>query len=820
MRRSVLLLLCLAIGAVAAVSFALKRARSAAAMRRGIDLSARLAAANVKFHSEVRPLLQEYCWDCHGDGADKGGVTLDAFTNATQVFQQRALWERVLDNVRTGAMPPAKKKQPEEAKRQQLMAWLDHVLYPIDPDNPDPGRVTVRRLNRTEYNNTVRDLLGVEFQPAADFPQDDVGYGFDNIGDVLSMPPVLLEKYLGAAQTLMDEVLPTGPPKPPSRLFGPAQIQGHDHVGELYALVDGDREVFVDFLARQPGEYLFQVTAFGKQLPDRISKERVKMAFRLGTGVLATNDVAAKSENPRNYEIRVPLSEGTNRFRVAFLNDREEVEVKQETRPSGRVADITNRFDRDLCVNSIRVTGPFTDVLPPTPFQQWLLGVGPALGSLTNAPENAESVLERFASRAFRRPATREEVQRLVEFYRVARLEQPYLPALRHALTAVLVSPHFLFRGEFQPEPDNPRAIHLINEYALAARLSYFLWSSMPDETLTGLAARGQLRAGLPGEIRRLLRDPKSRALTDNFAGQWLQLRLLDLASPDKVKFPDFDEYLRHSMLTETEMLFDQIVRHDRPVTDFLTADYTFVNERLARHYGLTDVKGNEFRQVSLAGSPRGGVLTHASFLTFSSNPTRTSPVKRGKWVLDNLLGMPPPPPPPNVPELGERNLKGTLRQRLEEHRDNAMCASCHARMDPIGFALEHFDAVGRYREKDGENAIDSADKLHTGETFQDHRDLRQILANAHAADFARTLSEKLLTYALGRGLEWYDRPTLQQLQTRLAKSEYRFSELVIAIAESTPFQRRRGEGDPLADPVVVQTRADGGAAASGGMPE
>ncbi len=814
MRRSVLILFLLACGVLASVSYAFLRIRDRQRTHSSIDLGARLAAANPKLNSEVLPLLQQYCWDCHGDGADKGGVNLDGFTNATQVFAQRVLWERVMDNVKNGSMPPPKKKQPAPPDREKLIAWLDGVLYPIDSANPDPGRVTLRRLNRSEYNNTVRDLLGVEFKPADDFPQDDVGYGFDNIGDVLSLPPVLLEKYLRAAQDVVEAALPLGAAKPQTRHFAPNEIQGHDRSGELYALLAKEGEVFVRFPVRQAADYLLQVTAFGKQIPERLTKERVKMTFRLGDRILLTNDVAAKSENPRNYEYRLPLAVGEQTFSVGFINESVREEIKQETRPKGETVTVTNHFDRDLCINSIRIIGPFTDAPPPpTEFQKWLFGFGPGVTNLTQLPENAPAVLERFAARAFRRPVLPGELSRLSELYRVARIEQPYVAALRHALTAVLLSPHFLFRGEIQAEPDNPRAIHPINEYALAARLSYFLWSSVTDETLTRLAARGELRREIKGQVQRLLRDPKSRALTENFAGQWLQLRLLDLVSPDKVQFPDFDESLRSSMRRETTLLFDHILRDNRPITEFLTADYTFVNERLARHYGIKGVQGDEFQRVDLAGTPRGGVLTHASFLTFSSNPTRTSPVKRGKWVLDNLLGLPPPPPPPNVPELGERNLKGTLRQRLEEHRNNPMCATCHSRMDPIGFALEHFDAVGRFRDKDGTTAIDSADKLHTGEAFADHSDLRRILATSHAADFGRTLSEKLLTYALGRGIEWYDRPALLQIQERLAKQQFQFGELIQAIVESVPFQRRRGEGDPLnpgsSSPVGNQARVD-----------
>ena len=310
MRRSWLILALLTVGAATAVLFAVRRWHPAPMAASGIDLPARLVAANPQFHTEIRPWLQQYCGDCHADGADKGGVNFDGFTNSTQVFNQRIVWERVLDNVKSGAMPPPKKKQPDAPQRQKVVAWLDHVLYPLDPQNPDPGRVTVRRLNRTEYNNTVHDLLGVEFKPADEFPQDDVGYGFDNIGDVLSLPPILFEKYLHAAQSVTEAALPSGPVRPPNRYFGPMEIQGHSHEGELYALLDKEGEVYVDFPVKQPGEFLLQVRAFGKQVPERISKERVKMAFGIGPDLLVTNEVAAKSENPRDYEFRVPLTVG------------------------------------------------------------------------------------------------------------------------------------------------------------------------------------------------------------------------------------------------------------------------------------------------------------------------------------------------------------------------------------------------------------------------------------------------------------------------------------------------------------------------------
>jgi hypothetical protein len=364
-------------------------------------------------------------------------------------------------------------------------------------------------------------------------------------------------------------------------------------------------------------------------------------------------------------------------------------------------------------------------------------------------------------------------------------------------MTAVLVSPHFLFRGELQPDPNNPKAVHPVDEFALASRLSYFLWSSMPDEELFTLAGRKRLRKNLTAQVQRMLKDPKAQALTQNFAGQWLQLRTLAILQPDRGRFPGFSEDLRRDLREETERFFDAIVREDRPVMEFLLGDYTFVNGRLAKHYGIPGVEGDAFVRVSLAGTPRQGVLTHGSILTLTSNPNRTSPVKRGKWVLENLLSTPPPPPPPNVPELeaGEK-ITGTLRQRMEKHRDNAMCASCHARMDPIGFAFEHFDGIGGYRDRDGDQPLETAGELNSGERFQDHRELNRIFATAKKDDFLRCLSEKMLTYALGRGLEYYDRPAVRRIVERLEQGEGRFSDLVLGVAESVPFQQRRGEGD------------------------
>jgi hypothetical protein len=381
--------------------------------------------------------------------------------------------------------------------------------------------------------------------------------------------------------------------------------------------------------------------------------------------------------------------------------------------------------------------------------------------------------------------------------------------AMKAACTAVLVSPHFLFRGELQPEPDNPRSIHAINEHALASRLSYFLWSTMPDDELTRLADQGKLRKNLEAQVRRMLRDPRSEALVENFAAQWLNLRLLDVVSPDKEKYPAFDEDLRKAMGEETRRFLTYILREDRNILELLSADYTFANERLAKHYGIEGVTGKEFVKVSVKGTARGGLLTQASILTLTSNPTRTSPVKRGKYILDNLLGTPPPPAPPNVPALdnGGHKLTGTLRQRMEQHRENPLCSSCHARMDAIGFSFENFDGVGGWRERDGEDPIDPSGVLVSGEKFAGATELRTILLTKRRPEFLKCVAERTLVYALGRGVEYYDKPALDSITRRLEKGEYKFSELILGVVESVPFQKRRGEGDPthveVAKPVA-----------------
>ncbi|HRI13309.1 MAG TPA: DUF1592 domain-containing protein [Verrucomicrobiota bacterium] len=791
MKRQVAVLVILVAGAAASGFLAWKRWSNRDTATYRLPQVDR-AQAETAFHKKVLPVLSEHCWDCHGDGMSKGDVALDRFTNVTAVLQDRKLWERVLHNVESGDMPP-KKKPPLPANEKQVVThWLDTTLFPVDPKRPDPGRVTLRRLNRAEYNNTIRDLVGVSFRPADDFPEDDVGYGFDNIGDVLTLPPLLLEKYLQAAEEIMDEAIVDGPRPPPTKVTEAAKFSGGIDNGPVRGLA-ANGELTTTINLSYPGRYRVTIKAHG----DQAGPDPVKMGLRWDDHEVQTFEVKAKAREPETYTAEIDFpSAGRHTITASFLNDFYQerwVERPREGKPPKKEK-VTE--DRNFWLHQLTLTGPLGVELPlPESHRQIFAARRPG----QTDEQAARSIVEEFTGRAWRRPVTEGEVDRLMKLYSESRTQgDKFESAVKHALTAVLVSPHFLFRGEIQRDPNNPTAIHRVSEYALASRLSYFLWSSMPDPELISLAAQGKLRRNLEEQVRRMLKDPKAQALTDNFAGQWLQLRTLGIIDPDRTKFPAFNDQLRRDLRTETETFFSHIVSEDRPIMDFLLGDFTFVNERLAEHYGLAGVSGEEFVRVSLSGTSRQGLLTQGSVLTLTSNPTRTSPVKRGKWVLDNLLATPPPPPPPNVPELeaGEK-LMGTLRQRMEKHRENALCASCHARMDPIGFALEHFDAIGKWREKDGTETVEPAGELNTGEKFKDHRELNQVLASARRDDFLRCLTEKLLTYGLGRGLEYYDKVAVQKIVQDLKAGEGRFSSLVLGVVNSAPFQWRRGEGDP-----------------------
>jgi len=741
-------------------------------------------ASQLSYQKDVAPLLNQYCYGCHGNGKKKGGVALDSYKDEAAILKDRDVWEKVMQNLDAHVMPPENKKQPTLEERELIVKWVQTSVFQCDCDHPDPGRVTVRRLNRTEYNNTIHDLVAVDFQPADDFPQDDVGYGFDNIGDVLSMPPILLEKYLAAAEIILNKAVVSNllPGRRtnqfdgislPGTAIGEATGEGMRRLGR-----EGDIHVKFDFAS--DGEYILRARAYGEQA----GPEPARMAFLVDDQEVMRFDVTVMRNRARVYQMQLPLRAGRHKFAAAYLNNYNNPKDPPKWR------------DRNLVIDYLEVVSPAATKPIAVPESHKRIFVRePQPGA---EQEAAREIVSNFARRAFRRPVKSDEVDRLLRFFNMGRKGgENFQTSIKMALEAVLVSPDFLYRGEIQADPNNPKSVHPVDEFALASRLSYFLWSSMPDDELFAQAQLGTLRKNLDAQVKRMLKDRKARALVDNFAGQWLQFRNLAQASPATDTYPKFDDKLRDAMQKETELYIENIIREDRSVLEFIDSDYTFVNERLAKHYGIDGVKGEQFRKVSLKGTPRGGLLTQGSILTITSNPTRTSPVKRGKWVLENILGTPPPPPPPDVPELKEgRRLKGTLRERMEQHRANAMCASCHQRMDPIGFGFENFDGIGAWRDQDHDAPIDPAGELVSGEEFKGPAELRGILVNKKRNDFIRCLSEKMLTYALGRGLEYYDRCATEAVAKELAKKNYRFSQLVTAVVKSTPFQMRRGEQD------------------------
>jgi len=717
-----------------------------------------------QFGSVVRPFVATHCAACHNAKMKAGALDLEVVG-----LEHPAVWEKVYDKLRAGEMPPAGRPAPRRAEVDAVMRWIEAAFQP--GLGIDPGRVTARRLNRFEYNNTVRDLVGVDLRPADDFPADDSGYGFDHIGDVLSLSPVLMEKYLAAAEKIAAAaVVVDAAVRPTVERYKAEQLK---QVGSIRVrhrfLADADYDIRA---------------GLGGIRPD--GAPVVRMELTIDGAIYRQWDVDPRRNMPRNFDVRLRVTRGEHELALAFTNDT----FKREGNP------IPER-DRYLAIDFLELRGPFNaGTLALSESHERLFVCGHPNGK--HQPECARTILTRLARRAYRRPPSAAEVDALVRMVDLAAREgESFEKGIAVALQAVLVSPHFLFRIERDPQPNDPRAVHPLGDHELATRLSYFLWSSMPDDQLQRLADSGELgKAGvLQAEVRRMLLDPKARALVENFAGQWLQIRNLDTVKPDPERFPGFDEELRAAMRTETEMFFEAVVREDRSILDFIDGGFTYLNERLARHYGVRGVTGGEFRRVPLRTAQRGGVLTQASILTVSSYANRTSPVLRGKWLLENFLNAPPPPPPPDVPNLKEEAIgsSSSLRRQLEQHRTNAVCASCHSRMDVLGFGLENYDAIGAWRTRDGKFPVDASGVLPGGKKFRTPAELKAIL-KADREAFSRCVTEKMLTYALGRGLERYDRPVIDAIVRRLAQKEYRFVALVAEIVAARPFQQRRGD--------------------------
>ncbi len=725
------------------------------------------------YDADVRPILEKYCFDCHSGDRAEAGITLDAYRESRAKTHERKAWVKVLRQLEGRAMPPDDADQPTRDESAAVERWITgYALVPDCSKGERPGRVTVRRLNREEYNNTVRDLFGIDIRPADDFPSDEIGYGFDTIGDVLSIPPVLLDHYIDAAEVVARAVIAsTDAEAAPAR-----PIEG----GRLNSTGQFTRDIDI----AEEGNYVLRVMAWG----DQAGPEPCRMVIGIDGKPRRKADVPNGPGAPLEYDVKLRLDRGKHQIAVAFLNDFYD---KAEKDPKKR--------DRNLAIDRITLAGP-VGILPttlPTSHIRFFSRPIEPTADLTEQTDQLKAILTPVASRAFRRPVTNDELDGLGAVFFAARREGETIErAAQLTLSALLVSPSFLLRFEGDPPPGRIRSL---NDYELAARLSFFLWSSLPDDELFRAAARGEVHTPeqLAAQAKRMLRDPKATALVKNFAGQWLQLRGLDEVKPDPKRFPTFDADLRTAFRRETEEFFSHIVREDRSVLEFLDADYTFVNERLARHYGLADVKGEAFRRVSLDTSKRGGLLGQASILTVTSNATRTSPVKRGKWILENLFAAPPPDPPPNVPELDGNGAKlvGTLRQRMEQHRADPSCASCHKLMDPLGFGLENYDAIGAWRDRDGEAAVDSGGELPDGRRFQGPAELRAILA-ARKDEFRRCLIEKLLTYGLGRGLEYYDACAVERIAAASAAEGDRFSVIVAEIVQSPAFRQRESGAD------------------------
>ena len=730
--------------------------------------------------TEIATFVGAYCTDCHGNEKSKAEVNLEAaLATGLPRIEDIVLWEDVIDLVETGEMPPDKKPQPEPEERESFVSLLATTLEDFSCSGPvNPGRVTVRRLNRIEYTNTIRDLLGVDFKATEAFPTDEVGYGFDNIGDVLTLSPVLMEKYLDAAATIAESaVLREIPPWPPEQKFeGESMkiVEGGDHIRIA-------RDRYLGFYREGRAEHVFSTDTPGRYHIEILAQEDAAGPehSKLGVKLNGTDVKEFTVDRKKRYRVETKLKNGTHKLEFSYLNN------------------FNKEGDRNLYVDYAVIRGPLGEPRPPLPDSH--TRVIPSPPPPGKEIEHARKLLSDLTRRAFRRPSQSDEVERLLDIVNTVIDDGgSFNESMSVALQAVLVSPHFLFRWELDDKSKDdasdpgPRPV---NAYELASRLSYFLWSSMPDDTLLTLADNGTLlrQKVLTQQLDRMLKDKKSTALIENFAGQWLQTRNLQTHQPDPDLFAEFDDELRVSMQRETELFVSELVRKNRSITDFLTADFTFLNERLARHYGIPGVKGRSFQKVSLpADSNRRGVLTQGSVLTLTSFPTRTSPVVRGKWILEQILGTPPPPPPPNVELLDESpqaTQSAPLRERLELHRAKPDCLGCHKKMDPLGFALEHFDAIGRWRDRDANQEIDSSAKLSSGEEVGGAADL--ALALAGKQDFARNFTEKMMTYALGRGLEYYDRCVVDTIVEDLTANDYRISYLLKSIVLSEPFLKR-----------------------------
>jgi cytochrome c5 len=751
--------------------------------------SLRLKAAGGQTPSGARPatpehraVLDRFCVTCHNARLRTAGLLLDQ-ADVDHPEADAATWEKVLHKLRAREMPPAGVPHPDDATYSWLAAYLETALDAAAAAHPNPGRPGTYRLNRFQYANSIRDLIGLEIDASALLPADDSGYGFDNIGDVLTVSPVLLEKYLSAAATISRLAVgdPAIAPTSTDYAVPPATVQSERDNRDLPIGSRGGLAVHHHFPL--DAEYVVKVrlqrgkdatTIVGMsdehQLDVRLDGRRIKL-FSVG-GTSPVSD--------EGLEVRVPVTAGSHLVAATF--------VKDTVKPEGVLYTAGDQAFFEG-VGGVSIAGPYGATGSGDTASRRKIFVCRPRGR-EDEDACAATIVATLARRAYRRPIAKDEIPSLLIPYRSGREQVGFENGIRLALQRILVSPDFLFRVEVDPAGAASGSAYRIGDVELASRLSFFLWSSGPDDELLGLAARGRLhdRAVLERQVARMLADARAHTLVSNFVGQWLYLRNIDAVLPDPSAFPDFDENLRTALGRETDLFFESMIRDDRSLLDLLSADYTFLNERLARHYGIAGVRGTEFRRVTLTNDERKGLLGKGSVLTVTSYPNRTSPTLRGKFILENLLGSPPPPPPPNVPSLNEDKdvSQLSMRQRMELHRASPVCASCHARMDPLGFALENFDGLGRWRA-----GVDASGVLPDGTKIDGPVGLRQVLLDKKD-QFVTTATERLLTYALGRGVEPYDMPAVRAIVRDAAPRDYRWSSMIMGVVTSVPFQMRR----------------------------
>ena len=772
--------------------------------------------------SSVSPAraLNQYCVTCHNDRSRAGGLALDTL-DVANVGTNVEVWESALRRLRARAMPPAGSRRPDERGYEQLVSYLETGLDHQAAAHPDPGRTdTFRRLTRTEYQNAIRDLFALDVDVTELLPKDDASYGFDNVSAV-GFSPTLVERYLSAAQKVTRLALGSPMPAPASRVvLLPGDLTQEEHVDGLPFGTRGGTAVHHTFprdgfyeiqvrLVRNRNENVEGLTE-PHQMEITLDGERLQL-FTITPNRNRLDTYYADEGVDKHLQLRTRVAAGPHVVGATFLR-KDGALIETERQP------YEAHFNQDRhprvqpAVQSVSITGPFESTgVGQTPSRARIFSCRPAARAAeANEAACAKSIVSTFARRAFRRPVTDRDIAVPLDLYAKASADGGFEAGIEVALRALLTSAEFLFRVEQDPESVAAGAPYRISDLELASRLSFFLWSSIPDEALLDAAEHRRLSnpAVLDGQVRRMLVDPRAESLTTNFAGQWLYLRNLAAVVPNLRLFPDFDDNLRQAFGRETELFFESIVREDRNVLTLLDADYTFLNQRLAKHYGVPNVNGDRFRRVPLAkDSERRGLLGQGSILTVTSHATRTSPVRRGKWILENILGMPPPPPPANVPPLeehGSGTQAQTMRQRMAEHRANPTCAACHRNIDPLGLALENFDAVGRWRTL-GEGAVpmDVSGSLPGGETFDGVAGLKRALL-ARSDVFVGTLTEKLLTFALGRGVDYRDAPAVRQIRREAARNDFRFSSLVLGIVKSAPFQMRRSAARPSASTPVA----------------